>query len=158
MIMRYAVGTGRVDRDPCSDLRGILKSRPKTESFATLLEPARIAVLLRSIDRYGGGMVVRAALRLAPLLFARPGELRKMRWMEISFDDATWTYISTKCDKELTVPLARQSVEILKDLYPLTGCNEYVFVNARGREPICAKTLTLALYNLGYTGDEQTVL
>ena len=112
MIMRYAVGTGRADCDPCFDLCGILKSRQKTESFATLLEPARIAVLLRSIDRYGGGVVARAALRLAPLLFARPGELRKMRWMEINFYDATWTYVSTKRDKELTVPLARQSVEM----------------------------------------------
>ena len=157
MIMRYAVGTGRADRDPCSDLRGVLKPRPKKENFATVLEPAQIAVLMRGIDLYGGGMVVRAALRIAPLLFARPGELRKMRWSEIDFENATWNYISTKRDKEITVPLSRQAVEILKDLHPLTGRNEYVFTNARGRGPIGVHTLPLALRNLGYSCKEQTI-
>ena len=156
-IMRYAIATGRADRDPCSDLRGVLRPRPKKENFATLLEPARIGLLLRAIDMYGGGMIVRAALRLTPLLFTRPGELRNMRWSEIDFDNATWNYVSTKRDKEITVPLARQVVEVLKDLQTLTGRYEYVFTNTRGRVPIGPHTLTMALRCLGYTGDEQTI-
>ena len=157
LVMRYAVSTGRADRDPCNDLRGALKPRPKKKNFAALIEPAQVAELLRAIDRYRGGTVVRAAFRLAPLLFARPNELRMMRWAEIDFEQAQWNYVSTKRDKEITVPLARQAVEILKDLYLLTGNNEYVFISTRGRGPIAAATLNQALRNLGYMSDEATI-
>ena len=157
LVMRYAVSTGRADRDPCNDLRGALKPRPKKKNFAAPVEPAQVAALLRAIDLYRGGTVVRAALRLAPLLFVRPGELRMMKWAEIDLEQAQWNYVSTKREKEITVPLARQAVKILKDLLPVTGSNEYVFINTKGRGYIAPGTLRLALRSLGYTGDEVTV-
>ena len=157
LVMRYAVSTGRAERDPCNDLRGALKPRPKKKNFAALVEPAQVAELLRSIDLYRGGAIVRAALRLAPLLFVRPGELRMMKWAEIDLEQAQWNYVSTKRDKEITVPLARQAVNILKDLLPLTGHCEYVFINTKGQGYIAPSTLNIALRNLGYMSDEATI-
>jgi len=149
-VMRYAIATGRADRDPCPDLRGALK--PATvKHMPTLTEPAKVAELLQTIDAYQGkGVTVRAALRLAPLVFVRPGELRGAKWADIDLDAAEWRFVTSKTKTEHLVPLSRQSVEILRDLQPLTGGGEYVFPNVRPGRPISDATLNRALQTMGY--------
>lgn len=148
-VMRYAIATGRADRDPCPDLRGALK--PATvKHMPTLTKPEDVAELLRSIDGYKGGVIVRAALRLAPLVFVRPGELRTAKWTDIDLDRAEWKYTTSKTKTEHLVPLSRQVVDILKDIQPLTGDGEYVFPNVRPGRPISDATLNRALQTMGY--------
>jgi len=148
-VMRYAIATGRADRDPCPDLRGVLKAAT-VKHMPTLTDPDDVAELLRAIDGYKGGEIVRAALRFAPLVFVRPGELRAAKWADIDFDRAEWRFVTSKTKTEHLVPLARQSVEILKDLQPLTGGGEFVFPNVRPGRPISDATLTRALQTMGY--------
>ena len=155
MVMRYAVATGRASYDPVPSLKGALKPDPVPKHFAAFTEPAQVAELLRAIDAYKGGAVVRAALRLAPMFFCRPGELRNMRWADVSFDDAEWRFVSTKKNKEMIVPLARQAVEILQDLQPLTGSHEYVFKGGRSGYPITNSALRYALQAMGYDTTSQ---
>ena len=148
-VMRYAIATGRADRDPCPDLRGALKT-PKVKHMPTLTDPEEVAELLRAIDVYKGGPIVRAALRLAPLVFVRPGELRAAKWADIDFDRAEWQFVTSKTKTEHLVPLANQALEILKDLQPLTGVGEFVFPNVRPGRPIADATLNRALQTMGY--------
>lgn len=124
-ILRYAVLTGRADVDPTPALRGAI-APPKVSHMAAITDPATLGKLLLAIDGYGGGHVVRAALKLAPLLFVRPGELRRMEWAELDDLDEpspAWRIPAEKMKmrEPHIVPLCRQSVEILKDLRPLTG-------------------------------------
>jgi integrase len=148
-VFRYAVASGRAEHDPCPDLRGALK--PIREShYPTLTDPAKVAVLLRDIDDYKGGAIVRAALRLAPLVFVRPGELRAAKWADIDLDGGDWRFITSKTKTEHLVPLAPQAVEILKDLQSLTGYGEYVFAGIRAGRPIADATLNRALQTMGY--------
>jgi len=148
-VMRYAIATGRADRDPCPDLRGALK--PATvKHMPTLTKPEEVAELLQAIDGYKGGEIVRAALRFAPLVFVRPGELRAAKWADIDFDQAEWRFVTSKTKTKHLVPLARQAIEILKDLHPLTGHGEYVFPNVRPGRPISDATLNRALQTMGY--------
>ena len=116
----------------------------------TLTKPEDVAELLLAIDGYKGGPVVRAALRLAPLVFVRPGELRSAKWADIDLDRAEWQFITSKTKTEHLVPLAGQAVEILKDLQPLTGGGEFVFPNVRPGRPISDATLNRALQTMGY--------
>jgi integrase len=94
-VFRYAVATGRAERDPSGDLRGALPP-VKSQHFAAAIEPKEIAEILRAIDAYGGTLTVRCALRLAPLVFARPGELRQAKWAEIDLEAGEWRYLVTK--------------------------------------------------------------
>ena len=148
-VMRYAVMHGLAASDPCRDLRGALQP-VKYGHMPALTEPAKVAELLRAIDAYQGTYQVHAALRLAPLFFVRPGELRMMKWMDIDLDNAEWKYTVSKTKTEHLVPLARQAVEILKDLEPLTGNGEYVFAGIRPGRPISDMTVNRALQTLGY--------
>ena len=148
-VFRYAVQTGRTEYNPCDNLRGALKP-VQVKNFPSITEPEKVAELLRAIDTYQGGTVVRAALRLAPLVFVRPGELRAAKWVDIDLDRAEWRFVTSKTKTEHLVPLARQAVEILKDLYPLTGGREYVFPNIRPGRPIADATLNRALQTMGY--------
>jgi len=148
-VMRYAIATGRADRDPCPDLRGALKAAT-VKHMPTLTKPEEVAELLYAIDGYKGGEIVRAALRLAPLVFVRPGELRAAKWADIDFDQKEWRFVTTKTKTEHLVPLARQAVGILKDLQPLTGSGEFVFPNVRPGRPISDATLNRALQTMGY--------
>ena len=148
-VMRYAIATERADRDPCPDLRGALKP-VKTKRMPAITEPVKVAELLRDIDAYHGGIVVRAAFRLAPLLFARPGELRMMKWAEIDLECAEWKFTVSKTKTDHLVPLARQVVEILKELKPLTGGGMYVFPGLRPGRPISDGTINKALRTMGY--------
>lgn len=156
-VMRYAVATGRAVRDPCGDLRGALPPAKKGH-FAAITDPGKVGNLLRAMDAVNAGLVVKSALRLAPYLFVRPGELRTMRWNEIDFDRAEWRYFVSKTKSDHLVPLAAQCLAILKELHPLTGHGEYVFPGARaGGTPMSGGAVNVALRRAGYsTRDEQT--
>ena len=131
---RYAVATGRAERDPMGDLRG-------------------------AIDAYEGGLIVRCALRLAPLVFVRPGELRKAQWSEINWDKSEWVIPAErmKMREKHIVPLSRQSLEILRELQPLTGDGKYLFPSPRTSDrPMSDNAILSALRRMGYTGDQMT--
>jgi len=129
-IFRYAIATGRAERDPSSELRGALA--PVVGShFAAVTEPARVAEILRILDGYDGSPVVTMALRLAPLVFVRPGELRTAQWTDIDLDAAEWRFVTSKTKTPHIVPLSSQAVAILKELQPRTGEGRYVFPSAR---------------------------
>ena len=97
----------------------------KGEHFASVTDPHKVAQVLRALDGYEGTLTVRCALRLAPLVFVRPGELRHAKWTDIDLESAEWRYTVTKTDTQHIVPLSRQAVGILKELQPLTGCGHY---------------------------------
>ena len=150
MVIRYAIATGRASVDPCLSLRGALKP-VRIEHMASVTEPEKVAVLMRAIDYYRGGPVVRAALRFLPLVFVRPGELRMARWKDFDLDRAEWTYMVGKTNTDHLVPLSRQAIEILRDLHPLTGGGEYVFPHKyRKRRTISVNALNHALQELGF--------
>ena len=148
-VCRYAVATGRALSDPCRDIRGALA--PKVvRHFAAVTDPKAIPDLLRAIDGYQGGLVVRSALRLAPLLFVRPGELRSARWADIDLEAGEWRFTASKTGQPHIVPLARQAVAILRELHPLTGHHDLVFSGARSpRRPMSENTINVALRSLG---------
>jgi integrase len=155
-VFRYAVATGRAERNPAADLKGALPP-VKGTNFAAVTEPARVGELLRMIDGYQGTPVVRAALKLAPLVFVRPGELRKARWADIALDDATWCYRVTKTETDHIVPLADQAVAILRELEPITGRSPFVFPSARDpRRPMSDNAILAALRRLGIPKDEMS--
>jgi integrase len=151
-VFRYATATGRARRDPSADLRGALPP-VKERHHAALTKPADVAALLRSIGAYQGSFVVRCALRLAPLVFVRPGELRQAEWSEIDLNGATWRIPATrmKLRQEHIVPLSRQAVEVLHELHPLTGAGRYVFPSARTiARPMSENAITAALRRMSY--------
>ncbi len=129
-VFRYAVATARAERDPSADLRGALPP-VKGKHFASVTEPEKLAGILRSLDSYEGTLVVRCALRLAPLVFVRPGELRHAQWSDIDLDNAEWRYTVTKTESQHIVPLSSQATAILAELRPATGRGRYVFPSAR---------------------------
>ena len=155
-VFRYAVATGRALRDPSGDLRGALPP-VKAEHFAAVTEPKQVAELLRTLDGYQGTLPVACALRLAPLVFVRPGELRKAVWADIDLEAAEWRYHVTKTDSEHIVPLATQAVAILRELHALTGTGVYVFPGARtnGR-PMSDNALLGAMRRLCIAKDEMS--
>lgn len=165
-VFRYAVATGRTERDPTGDLRGALPS-PKEKHHASIQKPDQIGGLLRAIDAYKGMFVTQCALRLAPLVFVRPGELRKAEWHEINLDKAEWRIPAERMKmRELhIVPLSSQAVAVLRELEPLTGRGiptkpdvpRYVFPGARTRErPMSEVAVLAALRRMGYSKDEMT--
>ena len=159
-ITRLAIGSGRAERNVADDLIGTLGSRRK-KHYATITEPTRIADLLKAIYGYQGQPVVTAALRLAPLVFVRPGELRGARWAEFDLDgqEPSWRIPGErmKMGTEHIVPLAPQAVTILKDLQALTGNGELCFPGLRSRaRPISDNTINAALRRLGFDKDTMT--
>jgi len=155
-VFRYAIATGRAERDIAPDLRGALPP-VKPDNFAAVTDPAKVAVLLRTLDGYQGTLAVACALRLAPLVFVRPGELRKAVWADIDLDAAEWCYHVTKTDSEHIVPLATQAVATLRELHALTGDGVYVFPGARtnGR-PMSDNAILAAMRRLGIGKDEMS--
>ncbi|MBK1655290.1 tyrosine-type recombinase/integrase [Allochromatium vinosum] len=155
-VFRYAVATGRAERDPSGDLRGAL-AQAKGGHFPAVTEPDRVAELLRMIDGYQGTPAVTAALRLAPLVFVRPGELRQARWADIDLDAAEWRYTVTKTKTPHIVPLSTQAVAILRELEPITSRSAYVFPSARGADrPMSDNAILAALRRLGIPKDEMS--
>ena len=157
-VFRYAIVTGRAERNPATDLRGALPP-VKQSHHAAILEPAAIGGLLRAVDSYQGAYVTRCALQLAPLLFVRPGELRQAEWTEIDLDAAEWNIPAEKMKtrEPHLVPLAPQAVAILRDLQALTGRGRYVFPSPRtGSRPMSNNGVLSALRRMGYGKDEMT--
>ena len=156
MVFRYAIRTGKAKYNPAIDLKGAL-SAPETTHFASVTDPAKIGPLLRALWGYDGSLPVVAALKLAPMLFVRPGELRSACWADFDLDAAEWRYIASKTDTPHVVPLAAQAVEILRDLKPLTGRSVYVFPSERGRDRFMSNnTINAAMRRLGYGTNDMT--
>ena len=157
-VMRYAIATGRAERDITADLRGALAPVP-TQNRAAITDPARVGELLRALDGYQGEPATAAALKLAPLTFVRPGELRGAEWREFDLDAGEWRIPGErmKMGDAHIVPLASQAVAILRDLQPLTGHGKLLFPSLRSRErPMSENTLNAALRRLGYTTEQMT--
>jgi len=157
-VFRYAVATSRAERDPSSDLRGALPPVKGTH-FASVTEPEKAAEVLRALDGYEGTLPVRCALRLAPLVFVRPGELRHAEWADIDLDAAEWRYTVKKTNTPHIVPLSSQAVEILRELHPLTGNGRYVFPSARnprGDKPMSDNAILAAMRRMGISKEEMS--
>lgn len=157
-VFRYAVATGRAERNPAADLVGAIAPAVKT-SFPTITDPGKIAELLRAIDGYKGSFITQCALKLAPLVFVRPGELRKAEWSEFDLEHQLWTIPAErmKMREKHFVPLSQQAVAILTELQALTGSRPNVFPGARtnGR-PMSDNTVNAALRRLGYSKEDMT--
>jgi len=157
-VFRYAIATGRAERDPTRDLRGALPP-VKPKHFAAITEPTKVGELLRAIDGYEGTLPVRCALQLAPLVFVRPGELRHLQWQDLDLDTGDWRYTVTKTNTQHIVPLSRQAVEILQELQPLTGRGRFVFPNARnprGDRPMSDNAILAAMRRMGIRKEEMS--
>ncbi|HWR03663.1 MAG TPA: tyrosine-type recombinase/integrase [Humidesulfovibrio sp.] len=157
-IFRYALATGRAERDIAADLRGAI-APPKKRHFASIHEPKEIGELLRAIDGYQGSPVTRCALQLAPLTFVRPGELRHAEWTEIDLEAEEWRIPAArmKMREKHIVPLSRQALEVLHELQPLTGGGRYVFPGARSADrPMSENAVLAALRRMGYEKGEMT--
>lgn len=157
-IFRYAIVTGRAERDPGSDLRDALPpTNPK--HHASITEPKAIGALLRAIGGYQGSFETKCGLRLAALTFVRPGELRKAQWSEFNLDGAEWRIPAERMKMRAPhiVPLSQQAVGVLRELQPLTGGGHFVFPGARStKRPMSENTILAALRNLGYSKDQMT--
>lgn len=157
-IFRFAIATGRADRDIAADLKGALKS-PKKSHFPAITDPKEVKKLMTAIGAYGGTPVVTAALRLSPLLFCRPGELRHMEWAEINWElkRIELPAEKMKIGEPLIIPLSIQALAILTDLKLQTGHGKYVFPSARGlSRPMSDNAVRTALRTMGYDNDTMT--
>ncbi len=157
-VFRYAVATTRASADPAAALRGALIT-PTVTHHAAILDAKGAGALLRAIDGYEGQPMTHLALKLAPHVFLRPGELRKAEWAEIDFENNVWKIPATKMKMRQPhiIPLSRQAIEILEAARVLTGRHRYVFVSLYpGTRPMSENTINAALRRLGYTGDEMT--
>lgn len=157
-VFRYAVSTGRAERDPAADLKGALP-QPQEKHMAAITEPSKVGELLRAIDGYQGGFVVQSALRFAPLVFVRPGELRHAEWSEIDFENAEWNIPAGKMKMKIPhlVPLSHQAIEILTELKKLTGSSRYVFPSGRSFDrPLSNNAILAALRRMGYDKSEMS--
>jgi integrase len=157
-VFRYAIATGKAERDPSVDLRGAL-APVKLGRMATITEPKKIGELLRAIDGYEGTAIAKCALRLAPLVFVRPGELRQAEWEEIDLDNTEWRIPAEKMKMKdpHIVPLSKQAVAILNEIHPITGQGRYVFPSVRTNlRPMSNNTILAALRRMGYAKDEMS--
>ncbi|MDD2943177.1 MAG: integrase arm-type DNA-binding domain-containing protein [bacterium] len=157
-IFRYAIATGRADRDPVADLKGALPP-VKNGHRAAPTDPKAVAPLLRAIDDFEGSFIVKCALQLAPLLFVRPGELRAAEWSEINFDTAEWNIPAEKMKMKVAhlVPLSKQALHVLEELSPLTGHGKYVFPGHRSPlRCMSDNALNAALRRMGFDKSEIT--
>jgi integrase len=157
-VFRYAVATGRAERDPSGDLRGAIPPA-SGKHMATITDPKEIAGLLRSIDDYRGSIVTRCALQLAPLFFVRPGELRHAEWSEFNLETAEWRIPAEKMKAGVLhiVPLSRQALGVLREIHPLTGHGRYVFPSPRtDSRPMSSNAILSALRRMGFAKDEMS--
>ena len=158
-VFRYAVACGKAKRDPSQDLRGALAPIPKEIHRPSITDTKELGELLRAIDTYQGSNVVRCALKLAPLVFVRPGELRRAEWSEIDLEAREWRIPGAKMKmrEQHIVPLSRQAVAALRDLHPLTGAGKFVFPGVRSAsKPMSENTVNAALRYMGYSTDRVT--
>ena len=164
-VFAYAMATDKIDRNPAAKLKSVLR-QPEPKNFAAITDPARFGQLLRACDKYAATPVVRAALKLAPMLLLRPGELRCAEWPEINLDAALWTVPAARMKRELRekllgaphlVPLPHQAVAVLRELHALTGHARMVFRGERHHDrPMSDNTINAALRAMGFSQDEVT--
>ncbi len=157
-IFRYAIATGRMERDPAADLKGALPPA-KSKRMASIIDPKGVGGLLRAIDDYRGSMVTQCALKFGIFTFVRPGELRHAEWEEINLDATEWRIPAEKMKMKSPhiVPLSKQAVSVLKKIQLLTGHAKYVFPSERSySRPMSENTVNAALRRMGYTKDELT--
>ena len=157
-VFRYAIATGRADRNPAADLRGALPPVKQTH-LAAITDPDKVGGLLRAMDTYSGSFVTKCALRLAPLVFVRPGELRNAEWTEIDLGRAEWNIPAAKMKmrEPHLVPLSTQAVAILSELHALTGRGQYVFPSARSpKRPMSNNAVLSALRRMGFGKEEMS--
>jgi len=155
-IFRYAVATGRAEQDPSVDLKEAL-TQPTRTHFNSITEPAEVGPLIAAINNYQASPVVMAALKLSPLLFCRPGELRHLEWSEVNFAETRIELPASKMKMKEPhiIPLASQAIAILEELQPITGRGKYVFPSARGASrPLSENGVRTALRTIGYTNDQ----
>jgi len=157
-IFRYAIATERAERDPSADLKEAL-TPPVSKHFASITDPKEVGKLLIAIDAYSGTTTVKAALSLSPLLFCRPGELRKMEWREINWDTCQWELPANKMkmNQPHVIPLSHQALTILREQQLLTGRGRYVLPCARGASrPLSENGVRVALRTMGYNNETIT--
>jgi integrase len=157
-IFRYAIATGRAERDPAADLKGALPPT-RTKHHASIIEPKKVGELMRAINGYSGSFITATALKLSPLLFVRPGELRQAEWSEINFDTSEWRIPPEKMKMRVVhiVPLSTQAISILREIEPLTGKGKYIFPSNRTiTRPMSNNTINASLRRLGYSKEEMT--
>ncbi len=157
-VFKYAVTTGQAERNQAADLVGALPPA-KTKHHASITDPKEVGGLIRAIQNYSGSIITATALKLSPLLFVRPGELRQAEWSGIDFDNAEWRIPAEKMKMRVVhiVPLSTQAIAILKDIQPLTGRDKYVFPSNRTiTRPMSNNTINAALRRLGFTKEEMT--
>lgn len=153
-VYRYAIASGKAERNIALDIKGALQPVVKTH-LPAITEPKRVGELLRMIDGYSGTLPVQCALKLAPLVFVRPAELRNARWSEIDLESREWRYVITKTATPHIVPLCNQAINILKTLQPLTGNSAFVFPNARSRlRPMSNNAVLAAMRRMEISKDE----
>jgi integrase len=153
-VFRYAVQNGKAIRDVTADLKGALPPA-KVKHMASMTEPKDVAELLRAIDGFQGTLTVECALRLAPLVFVRPSELRRAKWSDIDLDAGIWSYIVSKTTTEHIVPLSSQAIKILNDMKPLSGHREFVFPGGHDpKKAMSEAAINASLKRMGY--DTQT--
>ena len=158
LVFRYGVGEGRVERDITLDLRGMLTA-PRVRHRAAITDPKDVGRLLIAIDAYEGFPVVNSALKLAPLTFVRPGELRHCEWTEIDWQEKVWRIgaAKMKTGSDHIVPLSKQSLKVLNDIHPLTKNSRYVFPSARSpKRPMSENAVLVALRTMGYSKEQMT--
>ena len=171
-VFAYAIGTGRCENNPATAIRSVLKPAPPQKNFARLKDVGDISTLLKDIEEYKGSAIVRAALKLLPLTFVRPGELAKLEWSDIDFDKALWTVpahvkkqnatLKNDPDRVHLVPLSRQAIAILQDIHQLTGSGRYVFTGlrtasgAQHERHMAMEALLAALRRMGYSKEDMT--
>ena len=159
-VFRYAVATGRAQRDQTADLKGALKPYRK-KHFPAITDPVEVGRLLRTIDDYSGSLIVRCAFKLSPLVMLRPSELSGAEWKEIDLENETWAIPvarmkARKAIKEENatshiIPLSKQAIEVFREIQPLTGRFQHVFTGARNRrKPMSSSSVNTALKRLGY--------
>ena len=159
-VFRYAIATGRAERDPVADLRGALKPC-KTKHRAAIINVEQIKQLLLAMKNFIGTEVVKSAVWFSAYTFCRPGEIRMAEWSEINFDEAEWRIPAEKMKmrRPHIVPLAPQVVKLLKDLQPITGRGRYIFPNLRaktGNQPMSTNAVLYAIRRMGFSNEEMT--
>lgn len=155
-VFRYAIATGRAERNPSADLRGAL-APVKSEHFAATTDPKKVAGILRAFDGYEGTVTVSCALRLMPLVFVRPGELRRAEWKDIDLETSEWRFTVSKTDTPHIVPIACQAIDILRESIPVTGQGRLVFPSARsGERPMSDNAILAAIRSMGISKDLMT--
>lgn len=156
LVFKYAIATGRTKTNPAADLIGALQ-QPQKQHFASVTDPAKVGDVLRAIHAYRATPVVMAALKLAPLVFVRPGELRTARWEDIDLEAGEWRYTASKTGTPHIVPLSGQAVTILEELQPITNRSDYVFPSIRSaKRPMSENAVNVALRTMGFDGDTMT--